>query len=581
MKPFDHGEAHNGTPQLLEPVLESLRQLTETPEQGRQLAEEYVEVLLAWADAEAAAPAPGGPSQALQLLDGAAVLSRAFELGSSRALHLRRARCLEALGNAPGARAEKQRADGITPTIALDHFEEALTSYRADRVTEAKVACVRALLLRPDHFWAQYLQALCNLRQNRWGEAEVGLNVCVGQRPKFAWLFPLLGLAHTELTRYADAEADFTRALKVSSDPALRAATLTNRSVLRQRQGRLDDAERDLREAIDLQPKVYQGYRNLADLLKRRNDRAGALKLLDRALALNPDYPALYFERARLHAENEDRAAAKSDFEKVIAKERPGSKSDQVLKARVELAHLRCLAGDHQTALAECDAVLAANANFPEAHRQRAEALLAMGGRHKEAGAALEQYLKVGGKETAAVHKARGLLFAQQKDYQAAVEAYSQALVLEPDGKTLSYRGWAYLKQEAVGPALGDFDKALKGNPKEPDALTGRGMALALRGRAEDIAPAIAAAEKALGAEPRTFARLMACIRIYSRAAELHKSRNPRLVSDPRATRYAQHALRLLREAEELLPEKERETFWQKEVGSDPVLLQLVRTYRR
>jgi hypothetical protein len=83
------------------------------------------------------------------------------------------------------------------------------------------------------------------------------------------------------------------------------------------------------------------------------------------------------------------------------------------------------------------------------------------------------------------------------------------------------------------------------------------------------------------GAEPRTFARLMACIRIYSRAAELHKSRNPRLVNDPRATRYAQRALRLLREAEELLPEKERETFWQKEVRSDLVLLQLVRTYGR
>src|SRR5262249_18911953 len=136
-----------------------------------------------------------------------------------------------------------------------------------------------------------------------------------------------------------------------------------------------------------------------------------------------------------------------------------------------------------------------------------------------------------------------------------------------------------YLQQEAVRPALDDFDAALKHNPKDADALIGRGTALLLRGRAEDVAPATAAAEKALRAEPRTFARLMDCVRIYSRAAELQKSRNPRLVNDPRTTRYAQLALRLLREAEESLPEKEQETFWQKHVRSDPGLLQLVRTY--
>jgi tetratricopeptide (TPR) repeat protein len=576
------------TAQLLEQGLESLRQRLETPEQRQQLAEECVEVLLAWADAEAVIPAPGGPSQALRLLDGAAAVGRAFGLGSSRALHRRRAKCLDLLNDDAGARAENKNADGITPTTALDHFDAALTSYRASLtsyrdqdVTEASVACAKVLRLRSDHFWAQYLQAVCYLRQKRWGEAEVGLIVCLGQRPKFAWLFPLLGVARAELKRYADAESDFDQALAASSDPVLRALALTNRSVLRQRQGRPDDAECDLRESIELQPKVYQSFQMLTDLLKRRNDRAGALKLLDRALALNPENPDLYFDRARLHAENGDRKSAWRDFEQVIAKERPGSKSDQLLKARVELARLRCLAGDHQAALADCEAVLAANANIPEAHRQRAEVLLAIGGRHKEAGLALEQYLKVGGKETAAVHKARGLLYQEQQDYRAAVAAYSQALVLEPDAKTLSYRGWAFLKQEAVRPALDDFDAALKRNPQDADALTGRGTALVLRGQATDVAKATAAAEKALRAEQQTIKRLVVCVHIYRRAAELQKARNPRLVDDPQATRYAQRALRLLRDAEESLPEKERETFWRDHVRSDPGLLQLMRTYGR
>jgi tetratricopeptide (TPR) repeat protein len=392
----------------------------------------------------------------------------------------------------------------------------------------------------------------------------------------------LLGAAHTGLERPDDAEADFAQALAGSSDPALRALTLINCSVLREQQKRLNDAERDLREAIDLQPKVYQSYQILADLLKHRNDRAGALKLLDQALVLNPDKPDLYFERAHLHRENGERAAARHDFEMVIAKERPGSKPEQALKARVELARLRCLADDHQAALADCDAVLAAKPNFPEAHRQRAEALLGLG-KNKEAGAALEQYLKVGGKETAAVHKARGILYQQRKDYRAAVAAYSQALAMEPepDAKTLRNRGWAYLSLEAVRPALDDFDEALKRNPKDADALTGRGTALALRGRAEDVAPATAAAEKALQAEPRTVERLMVCVRIYGRAVELLKAQKSRQGHDLQAPRHAQRALQLLREARELLPEEEQETFWRDRVRSDPGLLQLWRTYGR
>src|SRR5262249_15924582 len=144
----------------------------------------------------------------------------------------------------------------------------------------------------------------------------------------------------------------FARALEPSSDPALRAAALTIRSPMRRQQGQPDDAERDLREAIALQPEVYQGYRNLADLLRGRGDHPGALKLLNEALARHPDNPALYSQRARLHAERGDREAARRDFEQVIAREPPGSKKDRVLAARVELADLRSQAGDNLAALA-------------------------------------------------------------------------------------------------------------------------------------------------------------------------------------------------------------------------------------
>jgi tetratricopeptide (TPR) repeat protein len=257
----------------------------------------------------------------------------------------------------------------------------------------------------------------------------------------------------------------------------------------------------------------------------------------------------------------------------VIAREPPGSKSDRLVAARVELAHLNHLAGENEAALADCDAVIAARPDFPEAQRQRAEVLLALGGRSKEAGAALDQYLKLGGKPTPEAHRARGLLHAQRREYGEAVEAYTQALLLRRDAEILSDRGWAYLMQDALRPALDDFDAALKLNPNDADALAGRGTALMLRGRVADVAEATAAAEKSLRPRPWTVPRLMACAGIYTRAAGALEAAN-----DPEAGRCLRRALELLREAMALVPEKERPTFWRDGVLADPALRPLQRT---
>jgi tetratricopeptide (TPR) repeat protein len=561
------------TPQLVGLTLEPFRPLAESPDQLDRLAEECVEVLLAWADAETTAPAPAGPDRALRLLDSAAALGRVHGLGTSRALHLRRANCLELLHDVPGARAERERANRIAPATPVDHFDAALTSYRAGRTQEAFDACANVLQLHADDFWAQYLKALCYLRDQRWGEATELLDGCLRQKPDFGWLLSPLGVAHAGLKQYLAAEADFGRALNASSAPSLRAFALTNRSVLRRLQGRQNDAERDLRESIQLQPNVYQAYVTLADMLKGRDDRAGALELFDQALALSPENSALYSQRARLHALNGDRAAARCDFEQVIAREPPGGTSDRLVAARVELARLKHLDSENEAALADCDAVIAARPDFADAHRQRAEVLLALGGRNKEAGAALDEYLRRGGKLTPDVCQKRGVLHAQRGEYGAAVEAYTQALLLRRNAEILSNRGWAYLMQEALRPALDDFDAALKLNPKDADALAGRGTALTIRGRSADVAEATTAAEMSLQPRPWTVPRLMACAGIYTRAAGMLEA-----VNDPEAGRCLRRALGLLREAMTLVPEKERAAFWRDGVLTDPALLPLQRT---
>jgi hypothetical protein len=88
-----------------------------------------------------------------------------------------------------------------------------------------------------------------------------------------------------------------------------------------------------------------------------------------------------------------------------------------------------------------------------------------------------------------------------------------------------------------------------------------------MRGRLADVREAMAAAEQSLQPPPRTVPRLLACARIYARAADVLGAANY-----PAAARCLKRARELLREAMELLPEKERTTFWRDVVLADPAL---------
>jgi tetratricopeptide (TPR) repeat protein len=578
-------------PKALAAGLDPFRAVVEGPELTRAAAE-CIEVLLTWAGAEATAPGPeGGPRQALRLIAAAEALGQAHGLATLRALHRRRAQCLDLLADPAGAQAERDRAAAIDPTTALDFFEAGLEDYLAERWPEASAACQAALDRQSDHFWAQYVKALCNLREQRWGEAKVGLDVCWRRHPEYPWLLPLRGIAHGGLKEYEAAEKDFERALKASDDPAFQAATLTSRSSLRLLQpGRRADAESDLRQAIKLQPNVYQGYVNLSRVLEGRKDLAGAVEQLDTALKLRPKSSVLYFRRARLHAGLGDRDAARQDFVKVVDNEPPASGSNYVAAARVELAHLRLqdaarvpaeqAAAEYRKALADCNAVIDVRPDFTDAYRQRAEVRLALK-ENKAAADDLDRYLTMDLHPTPAVWRARGLLHAEDKKPDKAVEAYTQALSLTKKGDAsipdiLSDRGWAYLAQLAAQPALTDFDAALKLKPDHTESLAGKGTALVLRGRPEDVDEATALADKSLKPGPRTVSRLLAGARVYSRASAVLEAAPRRPANDPQVERYQQQALALLSEALRQVPAKERPAVVDA-LLKDPALLPLQR----
>jgi len=99
--------------------------------------------------------------------------------------------------------------------------------------------------------------------------------------------------------------------------------------------------------------------------------------------------------------------------------------------------------------------------------------------------AALEAYtqaLAVGAEDPAAVHLARGLVFAQQKDYARAFADYDQALALHPDHIGYFRRGRAGYDVGEYDRAVGDFSQAVTCSPKYAEGYLHRGLAYEAQG---------------------------------------------------------------------------------------------------
>jgi tetratricopeptide (TPR) repeat protein len=560
-----------GPPEVFAAGLQRWRPLVDTPEQMNRVAAECYELLLVWAEKEEAS----NPRQALLLLNGAAALGNAYTLTTPRTFHLQYGRVLELLGDKDNARLARDRAAAVKLSSALDHFQAGLDHYRKDQLEQAAASCEEALRLEPNHFWAQYLKVLCNVRAQppRWREAKVGLEACLGRRPGSVSLLMLLGTAQGELKEFAAAEGNFQRALDKATTKPLRATVLTNRSTMRLRAGRWDDARRDLLEARDLQPAASYICVNLAQAYQQRGELEEAVKVLDRALQLRPD-AALFNMRARLQAKRGKPALARADFEQVVAWEPRGARSIRLAAAHVELAHRDHLAREYGAALAHCEAALDAQPNYAPAYLQQARTLLEQGN-STEAGKALDRYL-AGGTREAVFYQVRGLIHTKRGEHAQAVEAYSRSLFLKSDVKTLSYRGWAYLALESPRLALPDFDAALQGESKNRDALCGRGLARVQLGHA---AEALLDAEAALRQAPNPDRRLVqSCARIYARAVGVFEATGERTAEGGRAYRCQERALQLVRETLQLVPQVERAAFWHSQVSGDPAFRSLHNT---
>jgi serine/threonine protein kinase/tetratricopeptide (TPR) repeat protein len=535
-----------------------------------------------------------GGDEALTILDLAEPL-----IIKSPTYFARRAECLMQTGQQQAAEAERQRANQCQLT-ALDHFLKGENLYKQGKEKPAIEEFVRALQMKPDHFWARYFMSVCYINANQAALARDNLTVCVKEKPDFVWTYLMRGYAEGRLGEYPAAEADFNSVLKRTSDRETLYALYNNRGVMRLNQrDRFAEGVQDLQEAARLCPKKYNAYVSLADAYARQKNWNEALGNIELAIA-NADDPAtkgpLYRYRARYHAELKDDTAALADLNQEIELESAAGLSSA--KAYVLRGQLQKKNGQPEEALQSFDAAQRSQPGFIEAIRGRAD-ILAEKKKYPEAIQALNELINKSMLPTAQDYKARGLAKAMSNDPQGAAEDYSRALELEnkamasfnpepsatgldTDKKTanvvwlLTRRGHAYLACQADRAGLHDFDEALRLDSKNREALGGRGL---VRVRLGQIDAGLEDARKSLVLGAPTARICYNAGRVYAQAAAAIDSREPRShITRDKKFEYQNRALELVSRALELLPESQRGAFWQETIRKDAYLSSIHRT---
>ena len=558
------------------------------------------------------------------------ILERANRLHSPiKAYHLRRARYLDQSGEVNAVvEEERARAQELRPVSALDYFLLGHESYQHGEWAKATAHFEDALILDPNHFWAQYFMAACCLKQEHLAGAMAHIDSCLSKRPDFVWTYMLRGAVHGEqgVAYLADASsskflAEVTACFgnpmsqpvgifaccpplgtvgQVSSSDARRAEKM-----LALINNEFEAAEADFRRAMEMNTAArkdrdpgitdYGLLVNRAAFRNRRGRLEQAKEDLERAIAIRKDCYQAYLNLADVFQKQGKLDDALRQYNEAVNRQPDLAVSyrararlylqrhdlenawqdfgralkrevDPLLQAEdlAELGRILHRQKKYTEAVKAYDAALKLRDDYPIVHRLRGEALLELK-QFKEAEQAFSEFLRVD-KSVADVYRARGLIRAKLKNHIGSMEDYTRALELEPDSaKMRTHRGWAYiLRAEKL--ALEDFDSAIKLNPEYGDAYNGRGYALVKLGRYRE---AVQDADEAMRRGPEGFEIIYNAACIYAEAAAKAAANK---AEDREVRGYREQAVALVSKALDRLPAAERKGTWRNAILPDPAM---------
>jgi protein O-GlcNAc transferase len=293
------------------------------------------------------------------------------------------------------------------------------------------------------------------------------------------------GTAAHQQGRLAEAERSYRAALELKRDNF---DSLHLLGVIRWQQQRFEEASALIKQALRVRPDSPEACSNLGLVLQSLDRPAEAIAAYDRALAVNPRYAKALCNRGNALRALGRHTEALASYDKALAA--VPDYAEALVNRGVTLRDL----DRHAEALPSFDRALAIHPNNLEILHNRGNALHALG-RLEEA---LRDYdrLLAANPNAAEAHNNRGCVLEKLGRFDQALASFDLALAITPDhANALHNRGNMLLKLGRQQEAIHSYDRALALEPDRADSVNNRGNALVLLQRYDE---AIEAFERTL-----------------------------------------------------------------------------------
>jgi tetratricopeptide (TPR) repeat protein len=357
--------------------------------------------------------------------------------------------------------------------LALDAMEQAVEAFQNVPACAASVAASRPHLdskFAESYYWLGRIKYL----QEKYDESISSFQTAVSLLSNWGEAYAELGLCYFRMHKYDEAESAFSKSLSLikssnsyrrrfvpppifdkddqewinKMSPLKEADIAYYLSVILFERGFFDKAAEYCHQAISIEPKFAEAYRQLGTIHVQKKEWAEAEKAFREAIRQRPEMAQAHYQLALLYFKmgKETEAAKEMEISQQLNKaaEPLQEQRDALIRntdkapALSNIGRIYLNEKKYEEAIREYKKALWHNPNLAEAHNGIGYAY-AMQGRFEEAEKSQQRALQLN-PEMAEAYAGLGLIHLKQaeisqseKDYESALSAYRQAIALKPD----------------------------------------------------------------------------------------------------------------------------------------------------
>lgn len=403
--------------------------------------------------------------------------------------------------NLDAAASAADAAGALAPDNGLVAYAQGMVARYRGQAEAALVFLNKAVEVQPSNLLAHLELASINIDLGSNEDAQKELDIIYGMAPEHPMAHYYTALLQAQKGELQKAEALLLRTgdLTKTFPPAVRTYGLVAYQLQK-----YSTAEPYLERYLAQVPADRLVRLALAECLTNRSKAREAMQVLTPLLGKDSQDQDAFIQAAAASAAAGDLQASRGYFEKAEGLQAPDGPDTparrRLLAAKLALADY--VQGDAEGAKAKLTAMYAdadAGKDLPDR-----EGLLILGNMQLETGD-LDAAVKTAERLLAADEKSvvglnlLGAARYRQRQYDAAVDAYSKALAINPDYQSaLKNRALAYLQAEKYTEARSDLEQLVKAAPGDPQVRGMLGWAYLSLDRPKDALPHLKQAQAAL-----------------------------------------------------------------------------------